>query len=244
MTTITYGHWRAGLSGFPATLRQLIADHEPASICDVGGGASAALTVDEVQELRVRYTLLDISKRELEKSPGAYHKVEADIASPDLAQTLADRFDLMHSRMVAEHVEHPESMHQNVFDLLNPGGHAIHLMPTLWDPAFVLNWLLPERLAGKVLAKLQPTRRLRRDQAKFPAYYRWCRGPSRRQIRRIEAIGYEVVAVSAYFGTGYAMRIPVLNKLVELWIKALLKHPLPALTSYCIVVLRRPTTGA
>ena len=239
-TRVTYGSWREGFRDFPDTLRALLADERPTSMCDIGGGAQAALTVPEVEALGLRYTLLDISPAELEKSPAEYHKVCADITQPNLAQGLHERFDLIHSHMLAEHIRKPEVFHSNVFALLNPGGTAIHFMPTLWDPAFVLNRILPEAVMRRALSILQPNRRLEFDQGKFPAYYRWCRGPSQKQVNRYRKIGFEIEVIHAYFGTGYGMRIPGLSRVFDGWTSFFVKHPVPLLTSYCAVVLKKP----
>jgi SAM-dependent methyltransferase len=238
MTLVTYSPWQQALDGYPDLLRKLVANEAPRSVCDVGGGAHAAFNLDEVASLE--YTLLDISEAELGKSPDGYRKVHADIAEPGLGKVLGERFDLVLSNMVAEHVADPEEFHHNVLDVLRPGGIAVHLMPTMWEPAFVLNRLLPERAAAGLLRRFQPARRVDADQGKFPAYYRWCRGPGQSHIRRFEGLGYEVVAVHGFFGTGYARRVPGVRAVVEAWTKTLMRRPVPWLTSYCVLVLRKP----
>lgn len=237
---ISYGYWRDGLLGYGSLLRLLIDEHRARSVCDVGGGAAAALTPAEVAARGLDYTLLDISQAELDKSPDAYGKIHADICAVDVAARVGRRFDLIQSHMLAEHVARPAAFHRNVFELLEPGGIAVHMMPTLWDPAFIANRLLPERLAHRILAVIQPWRRLHADQGKFPAYYRWCRGPSKRHLSRFESIGYEVVEVRGYFGTGYTKPVPGVNALFEKITAAFIRRPRPSLTSYAVLILRRP----
>ena len=92
-----------------------------------------------------------------------------------------------------------------------------------------------------LVERAQPGRDFGHLAGKFPAYYRWCRGPSRRHVRRFEALGYQVEQMTGYFGTGYLSRVPVLQKVYErLWIAPLLRRPVPLFTSYCWMVLRRP----
>lgn len=237
---ISYGTWRQGLRGFPGFLRELISEERPTSFCDVGGGAAPALSPTEAAQYGVSYTLLDISQSELDKSPDEFEKVCADATLPGLSAAVGRRFDMVQSHMLAEHISDPAAFHRNVFDLLNPGGVAVHLMPTMWDPAFVVNRLVPDRLTSWLVRKLQPGRRFATDQGKFPAYYRWCRGPSAKMMSRFEGLGYEVHTMNGYFGTGYALRVPPVNRVFERVTARLVRNPRPFFTSYCVLVLRRP----
>ena len=53
--------------------------------------------------------VLDISGAELPKAPDTYHKVLADIASSDF--DISDRYDLIISKMLAEHISDAEQFH-------------------------------------------------------------------------------------------------------------------------------------
>src|ERR1700676_4457615 len=108
--------------------------------------------------------------------------------------------------MLAEHVRSGRLMHQNIYRLLRPGGYAFHFFPTLYSPAFVINRLLPERASQWALDRLL---RGRPHHEKFPARYSWCRGPSPRNMRRLQDLGYHVVDVRSFYGTEYLSKIPI-----------------------------------
>lgn len=220
---------------FEPGLLQLIQERGLRRIVEIGGGANPMIPIEDVHRLGLDYTVLDISEVELAKAPAGYRTVCADIASADLA--LDGTYDLAFSRMLAEHVRHGEYLHRNIARLLRPGGHALHFFPTLWAPPFVINRLIPERLSDRLLALLNPDRD-RHQFGKFPAYYDWCRGPTRAQIKRFEGLGYSVAAYDGYYGHGqYYRHIPGLKSLHLAWCRFLSRHPLPALTSFAIVHL-------
>ncbi len=142
--------------------------------------------------------------------------------------------------MVNEHVADGERYYRNIFTVLRPGGVTAHCFSTLYALPFVANRVLPERFASRVLDTVNPRDRYQHD--KFRAYYSWSRGPSRLMIERLSRLGYEVLEYRGYFGHGYydhpAQR-PV-RALEEAKTRWLCRHPIPILTSYAVVVLRKP----
>lgn len=241
MTQVRYDHWRAGTLGFPQLLRQQLDQVQPRTVCEIGGGANPSLSLDEVRQRGIEYTTLDISQAELDKAPAGYKKVLMDIAQPDLH--VESRYDFMFSHWVAEHISDPRQFHQNVFDMLNPGGVAVHLMPTLYEPGFLGNKLMPEKLAAWVLRKVMPDRKLDSTEMKFPAYYRWCRGPSRRNLDRFRSVGFEVREAVGFFGTSYFGQ-GVLGRAYEAVARLLIRHPVPAFTSFLWLVVQKPAAEA
>lgn len=218
--------------------RQIIASGAK-KVVEVGGGANPLFDREFLDKHGISYTLLDISAAELAKAPDGYHKVQADICADKLS--FGERFDFAFSRMLAEHVPDGEAFHRNTYRLLAPGGRAFHFFPTMWAPPFVVNRLLPERLAETLLHALQPGRERAGKLAKFPAYYRWCRGPSAAQLRRFEAIGYEVESYNGFYGHGpYYQKFPWLLRMHNAFSHWLVKHPWSFLTSFAQVLLRKP----
>lgn len=217
-------------------LTNLIDKKRIKKICDIGGGANPVISTDFIKEKNIEYYLLDISEHELKKAPENYNKIRADIASPHF--NVDTKFDLIFSKMLAEHITDPEQFHKNVLSCLNTNGLAVHYFPTLYTLPFIINYVMPERLADILLHMFETRDRF--QHAKFPAYYRWCRGPTKKQIQRFFSLGYDVVQYRGFFGHGYYSKIKLLDKLN--WIKTnfLLNHPNPVLTSYAYVVLRKP----
>lgn len=204
------------------------------SVVDVGAGAQPYIPADVAEHHRLLYTALDISQEELSKADPRYRSVCADIASPRFDVDLVA--DLVISRMLAEHVTDGRQFHENVLRILRPGGLAIHMFPTLWATPFVLNKWVPEGFSSALVRLFA-----HRTPAKFPAHYSWCFGPTRRQIERIESVGFEISAYVGVFGHGYYDRVPLLRSLHERRSRHLKAHQAARRTSYAVVALRRPS---
>lgn len=205
-------------------------------VCDIGGGRNPLLSPEQVDELGLRYTVLDISQGELDLAPSRFATVCADIAGPDF--DIRESFDFMFSKFVAEHVRSGEMLHRNVFQALRPGGHALHYFPTLYSIPFVVNRVMPEALASRVLDVVFPRDRTREE--KFPARYSWTRGPTTRQLNRLQSVGFEVVEYRAGFGHDYYRRIPLMRDVAERWFRTAEHHAWYTFSNFAIVVLRKP----
>ncbi len=233
-----YGLWSAAWVEFQETLEARARDPNVRRIGDIGAGANPRLSPDFVAQHDVDYVLLDISESELAKAPAEHTKIVADMEAPSV--DAGEPYDFVFTRSTLEHIRSPEAFHRNVLSMLKPGGEAAHSFPTLYALPLTLNRILPERLVHAALMRIQPWRAHEGEFSKFPAFYRWCRGPSKRQRRRFEGIGFEVIEYAGFFGHDYYDRIPPLKSAEHRLAAALVRHPVPLLTSYAYVVLRRP----
>src|ERR1035437_487212 len=239
MMIIRYGFFKNGWDGFYGVLEELILRLDAKRVLEVGGGGvHQSLSREFVELNRIQYTLLDISNEQLAKAPKQYLKVQADIGSRTLA--LAGEYDVVCSHMVAEHVKEGEMLHRNVYRLLAPGGIAFHFFPTLYAPPFVVNRMLPESLSARILSIVQSGRGSAGFYPKFPAFYNWCRGPTKSQINRLEHLGYQVEQYIGFFGHSYYEKIKLVNKLHCVLTRWLIRHPATWLTSHAYVVLSKP----
>lgn len=237
---ITYS--REGRKEFLLMIKELACQGEVQKVCEIGAGANPCLSMEFVKDQKLEYTILDASYEELEKASDGYKKIQADIASRDFSiPNECTSYDLVFSKMLAEHISNPRLFHINTLNMLSPNGLAIHFFPTLYALPFLVNCMLSERVASNLLDFFAP-----RDKywhQKFPAYYRWCRGPLKSQIRRFEKLGYEVLEYRGFFGhAGYYKKLPFLRMIHEILIRVLIKHPVPFLTSYAYVLLKNPVT--
>lgn len=221
-------------------VRRVIEQHHLRAVCDVGGGANPVLPRADIERFGLSYLVVDASARELRKTPPEYDTLHHDVvaAGADLG---AGRFDLVLSKFVAEHIADPARFHAVIRRALRPGGFAAHFFPTLPSPPFVVNRLLGGRESGRLVDVLQPRVR---DPAgplgKFPAYYRWCVGPTRRQQQRLAAAGYEIVDYVVLVGHRYYARFPVAQRAADAVSRRLVGLRRPFLATYACVVLRRP----
>ncbi len=240
--TVSYEHYLRfpGWTMAPTFLAELVARYEPASLLEIGSGANPTLSPDQFDAGGLRYTTNDIDAGELAKAGAAYETLHMDMSNASPASLPRARFDLVFSRMVNEHVADGEQYYRNIFDVLAPGGVTAHCFSTLYALPFLANRLLPENLTGRLLDLFNPRDRYQQD--KFPAHYSWSRGPSTRAIGRLAAIGYEVVEYRGYYGHPYYNRpllqpVRALEEAKSAW---LVRHPIAALTSYAVVILRKP----
>ncbi len=234
---VSYHDKELAWSKFSETVRKLIEENQFKRICEVGGGGNPTIELDYIHEHSLEYTLLDISAEELNKAPDGYIKVVADIASPDL-NLAGGKYDLIFSKMLAEHVKDGRTFHRNIYKLLGSNGLAFHFFPTLYSPPFLINYLMPQALSAKLLAVFQPRDMF--QHGKFPAYYSFCRGPSQKQIAFYKNAGYVVERFQGYFGHSYYKKIPVVYQLHLLLRRFLIAHPLPFATSFAYIFLRKP----
>lgn len=224
------------VQGFGSTVAQYAKAAKGLSICEVGGGRTPLLTPEQIAKIEAKYTVLDISDVELSHLPPGYDSVQADICSPDLS--VEPTYDLIFSRMLAEHVADGRQFHSNVLGMLQPGGVAIHIFPTLFAMPFIANALLPTWLSMATLEFFVPRAQKRRG--KFKAHYSWCLGPTSSQLQRLEGLGYEIEEYRCAFGHGYYRRIPGLRAVEASLSGFLRRHPVALWTSYARVVLRKP----
>ncbi len=206
-------------------------------VCEIGGGANPFLKIDFVQEQGLQYTIMDISAEELKKAPDGYHKLEVDITSYSLR--LTEKYDLVFSHQLAEHVKDGTNFHKNIMHLLNDNGYAFHFFPTLYAPPFILNRILPTDIAYSLVLWHDPSRRKEGNVSKFPAYYHLCKGPTKMQIKMFENMGFSVEEYMGFFGHDYYESYKPLKQLSNLAADFLLKHPIPQLTSYAYVLLSK-----
>ncbi|MGC1373945.1 MAG: methyltransferase domain-containing protein [Candidatus Sulfotelmatobacter sp.] len=220
-------------------VRSLISTYGCKRILEIGSGANPTLEPQFVRELSLSYVTSDLSCEEMEKADPAFERLVLDMSAEEIKPDLIGQFDLVFSRMVAEHVSDGEKYHRNIYHLLRRGGISAHCFSTLWSLPFVANWALPEFVTACLLKGFAP--RDEHRHGKFPARYSWSRGPTAAMMRRFEGLGFEVVRYTGYFGHDYYRRVSRLIHQIEASKqRLLLRWPLPAFCSYATIVLRKP----
>jgi SAM-dependent methyltransferase len=208
LTNIVQGKsWLDALHNYEETLRSIVASRRNADLLELGGGRWPAFRLSQFPDTVRSYTVNDVSEQELSRLPEGYEKACFDVTGD--ASAFQGRYDVVFSRFLAEHVRDGRAMHRNVYQVLKPGGAALHLIPTLYALPFVINRLLPERL-GQLLLSLSPSRDI---SPKFPAFYSQCYGDSPRMRRLFEEIGYKRLEIRQFYGHSYYEKIPVLREI-------------------------------
>jgi len=116
------------------------------------------------------YVGLDISLNELRRAPrGSYDEfVAADVV--ETQEELRDRFDLIVSWQVLEHVKPLDAALDNLRSYLRPGGRMVALLSGSFSAFGLVNRVLPARAGVWAMERL-----LHRDpETVFPAHYDRC----------------------------------------------------------------------
>lgn len=164
-------------------------------ILDVGSGRRPAIAPAD-RPPNCMYVGLDLSMDELTAAPdGSYDRmVASDVVT--FQPELADRFDLVLSWQVLEHVKPLERALENVRRYLIPGGAFLAQLSGKFSAFALLNQLLPHRLSVWGLKRF-----LARDpRTVFPAHYDQCWHGA---LVRITSPWSEAEVLPRYRGSGY-----------------------------------------
>jgi SAM-dependent methyltransferase len=228
-----------GWGDAPSFIQPLLNKYNCKRILEIGSGANPTISPDFVLSQGLSYVTSDVSIEELEKADPIFERRVVNLSDKDIDPTLNESFDCVFSRMVNEHVRDGQQYHANIYKILKPGGLSIHLFSALGGVPFVANRLLPE-FAGDIFLKYFSPVRDRHKHGKFKAYYSWSRGPTKSMIERFQSLGFEVINFTGHFGHHYYIRWPPIYRLEKMKSRYLLKHPIPQLSAYATVVLRKP----
>jgi SAM-dependent methyltransferase len=200
--------WTHAMQNYERELTALVAQYPAAKILELGGGRWPSFRMDQMPANIHSYTVNDVDPEELRLAGPEYEKACFDVSGD--ASEFADRYDVVFSRFLAEHVRDGKAMHRNVFQVLKPGGVAFHLVPTLYSTPFLLNRILPEWLGALALKLFRPGREI---SPKFKAYYSACYGNIPKMRKMLRDIGYTRVEIRDFYGHFYYEKIPGIAQL-------------------------------
>jgi SAM-dependent methyltransferase len=166
------------------------------TVLDAGGGKWPRIGADVKRTLRLTITGLDLSADELRAAPaGAYDDtLVGDVATVALPQ----RYDLVVSQTLLEHVRDVERTIRNMAGSLRSGGVMAHVLPSGRAPFALLNRILGNRLGKKLLYLAFPGAR---KEAGFEAFYDRCTPGALANTCR--QAGLVDVEVTPYYATDY-----------------------------------------
>lgn len=208
-------------------------------LLEVGGGRDPLFKPHELKSLGIEMTVNDISQIELDVLPDGYSKACFDVAGDISAVAhLRGTFDLAFSRMVFEHVADGQRAWSNLYHLLAPGGVALAFIPTLYALPFVINRVLPDNFAARIVKLVYPHRTDDEDPV-FPARYSWTYASERKMRPMLQAIGYREVAIVPFYGHGYFDRFPVLREFHARFTALARKHDWRTVASYAYIAAQK-----
>lgn len=208
-------------------------------LLEVGGGRDPLFKANELAALGVQMTINDISQTELDLLADTYRKSCFDVAGDISAVAgLRGYFDLAFSRMVFEHVVDGRRAWRNLYELLAPGGVALAFIPTLYSFPFVVNWLLPDDVAAKIV-KMLYRNRTDEEGPVFPARYSWTFASERKMKPMLEGIGYREVQILPFYGHRYFERLPVIRDIHERFTAMAKANDWRTIASYAYIAARK-----
>jgi SAM-dependent methyltransferase len=227
-----------GWDNYERVIRHLIARFGARNLLEIGGGRAPMFDLPELSRMEVALTVNDISAPELARLPAGYLTACFNVAGELPPEIKRSTYDLAFSRMVFEHVEDGRQAWRNLHAVLAPGGVAIAFIPTLFAFPFVINWLIPDRIAKRIAEMLD---RGRGDDTVpvFPARYSWSYSIERWLRPMLSELGYREVMVVPFYGHRYYQRFPVVRD-VHAWFTALARRKdWRIFSTYTYIVVRK-----
>jgi SAM-dependent methyltransferase len=172
------------------------AEYRPGmAILDCGSGRRPTIAIED-RPADCTYWGLDISANELDLAPeGSYdHGVVSDVTT--FAPELVDKFDLIVSFYVFEHVKPLDAAIENLRRYLKPGGVLVTQMSGRYSFFAVANRVLPNAVTSEILVRFTQ----RDPETIFPAWYDQC---SYRGLSNILANWTSSEIVSIYAASRY-----------------------------------------
>lgn len=208
-------------------------------LLEIGGGRDPLFKADELSSLGIEMTINDISQTELDVLPSGYHTACFDVAGDISAVAhLRGHFDLAFSRMVFEHVADGRRAWANLYEMLAPGGVALAFIPTLYALPFVINRLLPDDVAARIVKLIYPNRTDDADPV-FPARYSWTYASERKMKPMLEGVGFRESVILPFYGHGYFDRFPVVRDVHARFTALARRHDWRAVASYAYIAARK-----
>lgn len=176
-----------------------------ATILDIGAGRAPAVP-KAARPPGVTYVGFDIDRDELAAAPAdAYDETIVGDACTRM-DALEDRFDLVLTYQVLEHVKPLESALENTRAYLRPGGRMISLVAGTFAAFAIANRVLPERVGVRLMQLLLH----REPETVFRAYYDGCwHGGLERRLASWSRVEIEPF----YLGAQYFSFSPLLQRL-------------------------------
>lgn len=162
--------WKTrGFALYDLVARAELGRPENAVVLDVGGGRTWQFGDTYHPKPGFRLIGVDISGDELALNPHLDQAIESDICrSLGLG---GQQVDLILSRATVEHLHDTGAFLRNAHAALRPGGRMIVLFAGKWAGSTILNRLIPEALAVKLLHLLVPNSK---GYQGFEAFYDNC----------------------------------------------------------------------
>src|SRR5262249_394341 len=139
-------------------------------VLDIGGGKECPFLAFVKSPAEHLIVAMDFSEGELRQNRQLESRVVADAAAPQLPLRDSSA-DVIASRSVIEHLHAVSAFFTNCARVLRPGGTLVHTFPCKFSPFSIINQVIPNPVARKLLRYFQPQWQ---EECGFPAFYDRC----------------------------------------------------------------------
>jgi len=215
---------------FQEKIELILATFQRAAILDLGCGYEAPLLTNLQCDSAIRVGL-DIVP-DLRPSAGTSVRfVRADSGR----LPFNDRtFDLITSRSVLEHMEHPMEVFAEVHRVLRPGGHFVFLTPNRWDYVSLAATLIPNRFHARVVRSSTG----RPEEDTFPTQYR---ANSVRCLRGLATrAGLSITELQRFRQHPHYLQFSSVTYALGLLYEQFIQRPIPSTRPWIMGVVTRP----
>lgn len=157
-------------------------------VLDIGGGKKCFVAGMRLPGAGTRIVAIDIDEGELRQNNDVDARLVGDVTKglPFRDQT----FDIVTSRSLLEHLSDTEAFARHAVRVLRPGGYFIHLCPGKFAPFAMINHVLPNAAARRLLYYFHPSYE---QDCGFRAFYDRTYYSAMKGI--LERSGFEVVEI-------------------------------------------------
>lgn len=214
---------------------RLAADASPRRIVDVGAGRDTPYVRDVADRSGIEIVGIDVLPADLERNAALDVWIVADVVKDGLPPR-AGNAGLLTSRMVVEHVEDLDRFAAEVYEALAPGARTLHLFAGRYSVFAILNRMLPEAAARRVLFYLRPAAQ---DVCGFVTHYHRTHASGARAA--FDRAGFQQVTTDVSYNVSpyFTFFVP-LFVVARLWESLLRRLRLRDLGAYVLLSAEKP----
>ena len=164
-------------SYYSEQVRNNLAENQ--KILDVGGGKKCSFASYARKFDGIKLIGLDVSQEELDYNHDLDEKIVFDISSGERVPLGDSSIDMITSSSVLEHLQNLENAIKEIYRILKPGGKFISVIPCKFALFAIINQMLPNWLARKILFSIIPESK---GFCGFKAYYDRCYYPALQKL--------------------------------------------------------------
>ncbi|MBQ7155895.1 MAG: class I SAM-dependent methyltransferase [Synergistaceae bacterium] len=142
--------------------------YDGCTVVDVGGGKTWHLASERSRFQNLRLVVIDPSEEQLSYNHDADEKIIFAMGTDERVPLDDNSADIVTSHMVLEHIANNDFTMREVHRILKPGGKFISAMPNKFAVFAIINQMMPNWLARKILFFFLPETK---NSCGFRAYY-------------------------------------------------------------------------